>query len=85
MIGAGLGGWLAADLATIEPGRVAALVLAGALGIRAGQPGPDLFLRRWAGLLPWARVEIIDEAGHLPFDEQPGASLRALSALPEER
>jgi pimeloyl-ACP methyl ester carboxylesterase len=168
VIGAGLGGWLAADLATIEPRRVAALVLAGPFGLRAGEPVPDVFLRapaelaeltyhtsrarsaaleqaglladdpdrfarylrnrsatahlgwnpylhdpklprrlhritaptlivwgaqdrilpagharRWAELLPGARVEIIDQAGHLPFDEQPAASLRALSALRE--
>jgi pimeloyl-ACP methyl ester carboxylesterase len=169
VIGTGLGGWLAADLATIDPGRVAVLVLAGAFGIRAGEPVPDVFLRspaelaeltyhsgparsaalrqaaqlaedadrfarylrnraatahlgwnpylhdpklprrlhritaptlivwgaqdrilpagharRWAALLPGARVEIIDQAGHCPFDEQPGASLRALATLLEE-
>jgi pimeloyl-ACP methyl ester carboxylesterase len=163
VIGAGLGGWLAADLATIEPGRVSKLILAGAHGIRAGQPVPDVFLlnpaelaeltyhtgearsaalgqagqladdadrfarylrnraatahlgwnpylhdpklprrlhritaptlilwggqdrilpagqaRRWAELVPGARVTIIEEAGHLPFAEQAGASLQAL-------
>lgn len=163
VIGAGLGGWLAADLATIEPRRVSRLILAGAFGIRADEPAPDVFLlnpaeladltnhtgearsaaarragrladdadrlarylrnrgatahlgwnpylhdpklprrlhritaptlilwgaedrilpagqaRRWAGLVPGARLAIIDEAGHLPLAEQAGASLEAI-------
>jgi pimeloyl-ACP methyl ester carboxylesterase len=163
LIGAGLGGWLAADLATIEPRRVSKLILAGAFGIRAGEPVPDVFLlnpaeladlsyhtseartaaarrageladdadrlarylrnrgatahlgwnpylhdpklprrlhritaptlilwgaqdrilpagqaRRWAELLPGARLAIIGEAGHLPLAEQAGASLDAI-------
>jgi pimeloyl-ACP methyl ester carboxylesterase len=44
VIGASLGGWLAADLATIEPRRVSKLVLAGAHGIRTGDRVPDIFL-----------------------------------------
>jgi pimeloyl-ACP methyl ester carboxylesterase len=163
VIGAGLGGWLAADLATIEPRRVSKLILAGAFGIRADEPAPDIFLlnpaeladltyhtgearaaalelaarladdagrlarylrnrgatahlgwnpylhdpglprrlhritaptlilwgsqdrilpvgqaRRWAELLPGARLAVIDEAGHLPLAEQASASLEAI-------
>jgi pimeloyl-ACP methyl ester carboxylesterase len=163
LIGAGLGGWLAAELATIEPRRVSRLILAGAFGIRAGEPAPDVFLlnpaeladltyhtsearsaaarqagqladdaerlarylrnrgatahlgwnpylhdpklpgrlhritaptlilwgaqdrilpagqaRRWAELLPGARLAIIDDAGHLPLAEQAGRSLQAV-------
>ncbi len=45
VVGAGLGGWLAADLATIEPGRVERLALVGALGLRPpGGHETDLFL-----------------------------------------
>ncbi len=44
VVGAGLGGWLAADLATIEPRRVSRLVLAGARGLRTGDRVPDIFL-----------------------------------------
>jgi pimeloyl-ACP methyl ester carboxylesterase len=36
VVGHSLGGWLAADLATIEPGRVSKLVLVSAAGLRAG-------------------------------------------------
>jgi pimeloyl-ACP methyl ester carboxylesterase len=43
IIGMSLGGWLAADLATIEPRRVSRLVLADAAGVRAEIPTPDLF------------------------------------------
>jgi pimeloyl-ACP methyl ester carboxylesterase len=163
VIGAGLGGWLAADLATIEPRRVSTLILAGPFGIRADEPAPDVFLlnpaelaeltyhtgvaraaaleraagladdadrlarylrnraatahlgwnpylhdpklprrlhritaptlilwgaedrilpvgqaRRWAGLLPDARLAVIDGAGHLPLAEQASTSLQAI-------
>jgi pimeloyl-ACP methyl ester carboxylesterase len=44
LVGSSLGGWLAADLATIEPRRVSKLVLIGAAGIRADIPAPDVFL-----------------------------------------
>jgi len=44
LAGAGLGGWLAADLATIEPQRVSKLILAGARGIRTDEHIPDIFL-----------------------------------------
>jgi pimeloyl-ACP methyl ester carboxylesterase len=44
VIGASLGGWLAADLATIEPARVEKLVLVGPAGLRAEDvPVPDTF------------------------------------------
>jgi pimeloyl-ACP methyl ester carboxylesterase len=45
LVGASLGGWLAADLATIEPRRVGRLVLVDAAGVRAEIPTPDLFTK----------------------------------------
>lgn len=43
--GSSLGGWLAADLATMEPARVSHLVLSGAAGLRPpGGFGVDMFL-----------------------------------------
>ena len=45
VVGASLGGWLAVDLATIEPRRVERLVLIDAVGIRVeGVSVPDYFL-----------------------------------------
>jgi pimeloyl-ACP methyl ester carboxylesterase len=163
LAGSSFGGWLAADLAAIEPGRVSRLVLAGPAGLRAAAPVPDIFLlsppelaelsfhtsaarsaaleqaatladdparhqrylrdrgacahlawnpylhdpklehrlhritapalilwgaqdrifpvshaRRWAELLPGARLAVIDEAGHLPLAEQPDAAAQAI-------
>ncbi|MGE5136528.1 MAG: alpha/beta fold hydrolase [Gemmatimonadota bacterium] len=163
VVGHSLGGWLAADLATIEPGRVSKLVLVSAAGLRAGEHIPDIFLlsameladlthhtqegraagrewarqladdpetharylrnraalahlgwnpylhdpklprrlhrvtapalvvwgardgvfpvscaHRWAGLLPAAELKIIPEAGHVPLEEQTGATVRAV-------
>lgn len=44
VVGASLGGWVAADLATIEPHRVTDLVLIGAAGLRVPESGqPDEF------------------------------------------
>jgi pimeloyl-ACP methyl ester carboxylesterase len=43
VVGSSLGGWIAADLATIEPQRVSRLVLASAVGVRAEVPTPDMF------------------------------------------
>jgi pimeloyl-ACP methyl ester carboxylesterase len=44
VIGSSLGGWLAADLATIEPARVERLVLVGSAGLRVeGVAVPDMF------------------------------------------
>jgi pimeloyl-ACP methyl ester carboxylesterase len=43
VVGASLGGWIAADLATIEPRRVSRLVLVDAAGVRADVPTPDTF------------------------------------------
>lgn len=43
LVGSSLGGWLAADLATIEPRRVSRLVLVSTAGIRAEVPTPDVF------------------------------------------
>lgn len=42
-VGSSLGGWLGADLATIEPRRVSRLVLVDAAGVRADVPTPDMF------------------------------------------
>ncbi len=160
LIGASFGGWLAADIASLDPSRVDKLVLVDAAGVRAETPTPDVFalspvevaehayhtaaartaaigqaaqieqdpslferyLRnrmstanvgwnpymhdpklldrlhriiaptlivwgaedrllpvayawRWAGLLPTARVEILEATGHLPLVEQPAAFL----------
>lgn len=45
VMGSSLGGWLAADLATIEPGRISHLVLIGAAGLRpAAGFGADVFV-----------------------------------------
>jgi pimeloyl-ACP methyl ester carboxylesterase len=51
LVGSSLGGWIAADLATIEPRRVSRLVLADACGVRADDvPTPDIFTRSPAEL-----------------------------------
>jgi pimeloyl-ACP methyl ester carboxylesterase len=166
LLGNSLGGWLAADLATIEPSRVSKLILVSAAGIRAAEPAPDMFLlsaaelaelthhapdaraaavaqaqqraddpaaferylrnraatahlgwnpylhdpklprrlhrvtapvlimwgahdrllpaslaRQWSELLPAARLEIIDEAGHLPLVERADAAVAAVRAF----
>jgi pimeloyl-ACP methyl ester carboxylesterase len=163
LVGSSLGGWIAADLATIEPRRVSRLVLVDAAGLRAEAPtrdtfagspaevaellyhDPDLqaaavkqaaavesdpqgferYLRnrmatahlawnpymhdpklparlhritaptlvlwgeydallpaahahRWAELLPGARVEIVEDAGHLPLVERTDAAIAVL-------
>ena len=44
VMGHSLGGWLAADLATIEPDRVRRLFLVSAAGLRPGEHVPDIFL-----------------------------------------
>lgn len=44
LAGHSLGGWLAADLATIEPQRVSRLALISAAGIRAPEHAADIFL-----------------------------------------
>ncbi len=44
VMGHSIGGWLAADLATIEPDRVSRLILVSAAGLRAGEHTPDIFL-----------------------------------------
>jgi pimeloyl-ACP methyl ester carboxylesterase len=43
LVGSSLGGWIAADLATVEPRRVSRLVLVAAAGVRAEVPTPDAF------------------------------------------
>ena len=164
MVGASLGGWLAADIASLDPSRVDKLVLIDPAGLRAEVPTPDMFTlgpvelaehlfhtetartaaiglaarldqepalferylrnrmatarlgwnpymhdpklqgrlhrvtaptlvvwgerdrllpvayaQRWAELLPSARVEIVEAAGHLPFLEQPAAFVGIVS------
>lgn len=44
LVGHSIGGWLAADLATIEPQRVSKLVLVSAAGVRAEAHAADIFL-----------------------------------------
>jgi pimeloyl-ACP methyl ester carboxylesterase len=43
LAGVSLGGWLAAQIAVLAGDRVTALVLAGAAGVRADVPTPDIF------------------------------------------
>lgn len=166
LVGASLGGWLAADLATLAPSRADRLVLVDAAGVRAEADAPDMFTlsppelaavlyhgeaaraaaveqasgieadatvfdrylrnrmatahlgwnpylhdpklpgrlhrvtaptlivwgvqdrllpvayaRRWAELLPAARLEMIEDAGHLPFIEQPDAFVSAVGGF----
>lgn len=61
VIGSSLGGWIAADLATIEPARVARQILIGAAGLRVADSGqPDEF-----AMDPVASIEAVyagDEA-----------------------
>jgi pimeloyl-ACP methyl ester carboxylesterase len=53
VVGSSLGGWIAADLATIEPARVTLLVLIGAAGLRVEESEqPDEFV-----LEPTAAIE----------------------------
>ena len=55
VIGSSLGGWIGADLAGIEPARIAHLVLIGAAGLRVeGSGQPDEF-----ALEPAAAVELV--------------------------
>jgi pimeloyl-ACP methyl ester carboxylesterase len=55
VIGSSLGGWIGADLATIEPRRIGHLVLIGAAGLRVeGSGQPDEFM-----LEPAAAIEAI--------------------------
>lgn len=45
VFGSSLGGWIAADLATIEPARVEKLILVGSSGLRVeATPQPDVFM-----------------------------------------
>ncbi|MGH3388308.1 MAG: alpha/beta fold hydrolase [Actinomadura sp.] len=168
LVGSSLGGWIAADLATIEPRRVSGLVLVAAAGLRAGTTGRDTFAaspvevagllyhdeeyraaavrqaagvesdpegferylrnrmatahltwnpymhdpklperlhritaptlvlwgehdallpaahaHRWAELLPEARIEIVEGAGHLPLVEKTDAALAVLRSFLE--
>jgi pimeloyl-ACP methyl ester carboxylesterase len=78
LVGASLGGWLAAEIAVLAPDRVAALVLIDAAGLRvAGEPAPDVFTLnpiQLAELLyhnPALRSAAVEEAGVL--DQSPEA------------
>jgi pimeloyl-ACP methyl ester carboxylesterase len=42
---------------------------------------PARHARCWAEQLPSSQLTIIDDAGHLPLAEQPGASLEAIWAF----
>ncbi|MBO0785420.1 MAG: alpha/beta fold hydrolase, partial [Actinobacteria bacterium] len=42
---------------------------------------PASLARRWSELLPGARLEIIEEAGHLPLTERAGAAVAAVLAF----
>jgi pimeloyl-ACP methyl ester carboxylesterase len=58
VVGSSLGGWLAADLATIEPARLSGLILVNAAGVRADVPTPDMFTL--------SAVELADLVFHNP-------------------
>jgi len=75
VIGSSLGGWIGADLATIEPARIARLVLIGAAGLRVeGSDQPDEF-----ALEPTATFELI-YAG----EEHRRRAAERMSALEED-
>lgn len=71
LVGVSLGGWLAAQLAVLAGDRVTALVLAGAAGIRADVPTPDIFTLDPAEVAaltyhrPGLRAAAVDQAGKL--------------------
>jgi pimeloyl-ACP methyl ester carboxylesterase len=74
LAGSSLGGWLAADLATIEPQRVSRLILIAPAGLRPDQPAPDMFglsATEMADLLyhgAQARAAAREQAGKLATD-----------------
>lgn len=82
VVGSSLGGWLAADLATIEPARVDRLVLVGAAGLRAEVDTPDMFtcspaeLAELTWATPQARADAVAQASAL--EEDPAAFERYL-------
>lgn len=58
LVGASLGGWIAAELATLEPKRFDALVLAGAQGLPTGAYDvPDLFLTPYRRYISFGYAE----------------------------
>lgn len=74
VMGTSLGGWVAAELTTIEPGRVDRLVLVDAAGVRAEVDAPDMFTRGPVELaeLTWAtegaRADAVADAHALESD-----------------
>jgi pimeloyl-ACP methyl ester carboxylesterase len=77
IVGVSLGGWIAADLATIEPERVDRLVLVGAAGLRVeGVQQPDVFML--------SAVQLVELTYHRPeAQERAVADAAGLEADPE--
>jgi pimeloyl-ACP methyl ester carboxylesterase len=72
LVGSSLGGWLAADLATIEPRRITRLVLIDAAGLRVEDCGqPDEFVLDTA--------QVVERAFHAP--EQRERAMTAATAV----
>jgi pimeloyl-ACP methyl ester carboxylesterase len=76
LVGSSLGGWLAADMASIEPGRVSHLVLIGPAGLRpsGGHPAdmfvmtpPEIAAATWAD--PGLRAAALDAVAALDDDQ----------------
>jgi len=81
VIGSSLGGWLAADLATVEPARVSHLVLAGAAGLRPpGGFGVDVFVLSPAQMVAkiYHRPEIRAKAAAQAAERQADPELQLL-------
>ncbi|HUZ35199.1 MAG TPA: alpha/beta fold hydrolase [Streptosporangiaceae bacterium] len=76
LVGVSLGGWIAAQIAVLDPGRAAKLVLVGAAGLRADIPTPDMFTlgpEQLAELLfhrPDLRAAAVAAAGQITDDPE---------------
>ena len=77
IVGISLGGWIAADLATIEPARVDKLVLVGAAGLRVdGVQQPDVFML--------SAIQLAELTYHRPeLRQRAAAEAAGLEASPE--